>query len=203
MHQKTKVQLSTLEQELMQNAGWILTKNAVMEKMKVVLQECLEAQQELFHEKKIDLPPEIYNISPKISRGENYRGLPWLMLDHPRYFDKENVFAIRTFFWWGRHFSITLHLSGRYKGLFAQKINTSYPSLSQDHFYCCINANEWEHHFGEDNYKLIGQCNEEEFHHIIDEKRFIKLSTKIDLTEWERLPLRSFAINNFFLEVLS
>jgi len=37
-------------------------------------------------------------IAPKISKGENYEGLPWVILDFPRYFDKENVFAIRCFF---------------------------------------------------------------------------------------------------------
>jgi hypothetical protein len=202
MQSKTKIQLSKFEQDLVMNADWILTKNAIMEKMKVLLQECLDLQIELLNTQKALLPSEIFHTSPKISKGENYKGLPWLMLDHPRHFNKESVFAIRTLFWWGRYFSITLHMSGHYKDLFAKKINRAFESLSAQRFYCCVSANEWEHHFDEDNYKLVDQCNEEEFQEIIDEKKFIKLSVRIDLHEWEQLPLRTFEINKFLLEIL-
>ena len=32
----------------------------------------------------------------------------------PAVFSKENIFAIRTMFWWGNFFSISLHVSGKY-----------------------------------------------------------------------------------------
>ena len=54
----------------------------------------------------------IVQSTPKIAKGENYLQLPYVLLDYPRCFDKENIFAIRTMFWWGNFFSITLHLSG-------------------------------------------------------------------------------------------
>ena len=68
------------------------------------------------------------NSSPKISKGENYKGLPWLVLDYPRYFNKEDIFAIRTLFWWGNFFSITLHISGKYKMRYEKKIIDSFES---------------------------------------------------------------------------
>ena len=34
----------------------------------------------------VDLPGDIAAIAPKIARGENYLGLPYVMLDYPRYF---------------------------------------------------------------------------------------------------------------------
>ena len=55
--------------------------------------------------------------SAKISKGENM-GLPWVMLDYPRLFGQEDVLAIRTMFWWGHCFSVTLHLKGRYYGAY-------------------------------------------------------------------------------------
>ena len=61
-----------------------------------------------------NLPEEVLIQSPKISRGENYNGLPYVMLDYPRCFGKEDVFAMRTMFWWGNFFSITWHLKGKY-----------------------------------------------------------------------------------------
>lgn len=203
MQQKTKIQFSELEQQLMKNAGWILTKNAVMEKMKGLLQECLDIQNEILEDYKTSLPQEVLYTSPKISRGENYKGLPWLMLDHPRHFDKENIFAIRTFFWWGQYFSITLHLSGMYKTIFAHNIIAAHRSLVHEQFYCCVNSNEWQHHFEEENYKMIKDLSEKQFHQIIDEKNFIKLSKKIELDKWHNLPLHAAAINKWIFEMLA
>ena len=53
-------------------------------------------------------------VEPKISKGEKYKGLPWVMLDYPRIFGKEDIMAIGTRFWWGHYFSVTLHLKGGY-----------------------------------------------------------------------------------------
>ena len=63
--------------------------------------------------------------SPKISKGENYRGLPYVMLDYPRLFGREEVLAIRTFFWWGHGFSVTLHLKGGYRERISAGIATT------------------------------------------------------------------------------
>ena len=90
-----KVQLSAEEMRLVRDAAWILTKNSVMGKVVAMFGELSGGWKE-----------------PKISKGENYKGLPWVMLDYPRVFGKEDVYAIRTFFLWGHAFSITLHLKG-------------------------------------------------------------------------------------------
>ena len=59
--------------------------------------------------------PGVDAWTPKISRGEKYRDMPWVMLDYPRCFAAaQGHFAIRTFFWWGHYFSIQLQLSGGY-----------------------------------------------------------------------------------------
>ncbi len=203
MQNKTKIRFSAFEQDLIKNADWILTKNLIIEKMKLLLQQCLEKQKETIEQHKFSLSDEVKNIAPKISRGENYKGLPWLMLDYPRYFDKENIFAIRTFFWWGHCFSTTLHLSGEYKILFVQKIIDSYHLLKEDLFYLCINESEWEHNFDNENYKLIHEFSENEFYQFLSEKKFIKISRKIDLEEWNQLPSLTASATNLFLKILS
>src|ERR1700743_3182070 len=82
---------------------------------------------------------------PKISRGENYRGLPWVMLDYPRVFGREDVLAIRTMFWWGHGFSVTLHLKGKYQELFLPVIRRRQHELSAQGFYMGVGADEWRH----------------------------------------------------------
>src|SRR6185369_14445953 len=109
---EAKIRLSQKELELVSNTEWILTKNEVITKAKLLLGSVLDEQIKWLSHHKLILPSEIKESSPKISKGENYRGLPYMVLDHPRRFDKEDVFAIRTLFWWGNFFSTTLQLSG-------------------------------------------------------------------------------------------
>src|SRR5438105_15186190 len=109
---RAKIRLSSKEMELVTNADWILTKNTIIEKTKILFGELQEVMTSTFNPVAAN---DYTRVPPKISKGENYRGLPYLILDYPRLFEKENILAIRTMFWWGNFFSITLHLAGSYK----------------------------------------------------------------------------------------
>ena len=124
-----KIRLSPEEAALVVSADWILTKNRVMQKAMDML-GLVQAEQNIHLEKfKNRLPQAIYQSSPKIARGENYLGLPWLMLDFPRSFNREDTFAIRTFFWWGNFFSVTLHLSGIHKNAYEGAVINNFEKL--------------------------------------------------------------------------
>ena len=180
----TKIRLSPEEGALVIRADWILTKNSVIQKT-IKLLASLQTQQEiLLLTYKGILPGEIINSSPKISKGENYKGLPYLVLDYPRYFNKEDTFAIRMFFWWGNFFSGTLHLSGIYKRMYEEKIIQSFETLKTEGFSICINEDQWEHHFEITNYLPLHSLTAYQFEEIINRKPFIKLSKKISLRQW-------------------
>jgi len=97
--------LSTKELELVTNPNIILTKNAIIGKVYDLFGQLSEAYKTVLTNK------ELLAIGPKIARGENYQGLPWVMLDFPRKFTQSDTMAIRSFFWWGHFFSITLQLT--------------------------------------------------------------------------------------------
>ncbi len=198
----TKIRLSAKEAELVANAGLILTKNEILKKVKHLLEGLMEEQQKLTRSWQHLLPAEILVPPPKISRGENYRGLPYLILDHPRYFDKENVFAIRSLFWWGNFFSITLHLGGQYKKKYEQLILSAYPLLKKEQIYCCSNEEQWEHHFEKTNYVPVEDCSQENFRKIISGNSFIKLAKKIPLHEWDDASNKLLNDFRMFIEML-
>ena len=174
--------------ELVSSPDIILTKNAIIKKAISLLQTVQDHAQLYLKTLKKELPKEAVEMSPKISKGENYKGLPYLVLDYPRVFDKKHVFAIRTMFWWGNFFSVTLHLSGRYKNLFEKNIAASFVKLQNAGFSVCINNEEWEHHFEGDNYVELSQIGEDNFQKDILKTRFIKLAKKIPLQAWENVP---------------
>ncbi len=113
MSNRAKIQLSKLENELVNNTEWILTKQAIINKVYLLLGELHETYASILNDERYFISIFKGTKSGKISKGENYLGLPYAILDYPAIFKKEDVFAIRTMFWWGNFFSITLHVSGR------------------------------------------------------------------------------------------
>lgn len=180
----TKIRLSPEEAALVVRADWILTKNAILQKINHLLAALQTEQQHVLASYSLLLPEEIIKTSPKISKGEKYKGLPWLVLDYPRYFNQEDVFAIRTLFWWGNFFSCTLHLSGIYKTNYEKKIIDSFDILKSMDFYTCVNAEQWEHHFETTNYLPLHDFTASQFEKMINHRRFIKLSKKNPLQQW-------------------
>ena len=142
------------------------------------------------------LPQEALISEPKISKGENYRQLPYVMLDYPRNFAGGNIFAVRTMFWWGNFFSITLHLAGDHKMIFHHNMDQRLQLLKKEEFYLCINENQWQHHFEEDNYILASSKTHEELNEILRLQSFIKIARRFSLSRWNEMPAileRSFS----------
>ncbi len=182
---KAKIRLSPKEAELVSNADWILTKNGILQKAKFLLEDLQSSQLDFLQSHIKKLPAEVTNIPPKISKGENYKGLPYLVLDHPRYFEGQNHLAIRSMFWWGNFFSITLQLSGMYKKIYESKIETAFPYLKKEKFSVCISTGQWEHHFETNNYLPLKDMNADTFKKHSDSKDFIKLAKMYPLQHWD------------------
>jgi hypothetical protein len=123
---------------------------------------------------------------PKISKGENYLGLPYVMFDYPALFTKEKVFALRTMFWWGNFFSVTLHLSGLYKGMYAETLMDNLYVMEAD-VYLCVLDNEWQHHFESDNYLPLRDLERNQAIEMSRQKRFIKIAIKYDINRWQEI----------------
>src|SRR5688572_22112058 len=183
----TKIQLLPAEMELVATPDIILTKNAILQKIKSFLEALQIKQLEIINRYSSKFPEEVLKISPKISRGENYKGLPWLVLDNPRHFQHNNIFAIRTMFWWGNFFSITLHLSGKYKSDLLRKNLGSISLLKKNEFYIYTGQKEWEHDFDPASYKKISAATIDELEKIFTENNFLKLAVKFPIDSLETI----------------
>jgi hypothetical protein len=193
-----KLMLSDDELQLVSDTSWILTKRSIMHTVDRLLGHIAGNQKRVIENEKYWLPAEVVKSEPKIAKGENYLLLPYMLLDHPRCFDAENIFAVRTMFWWGNFFSVTLHLSGKYKERYQEKIIKNIDSVKQDVFIC-INENQWQHHFEADNYLPVKQFAGADVANNIFEKQFIKLAMKFPLQPWAALPA---LLDEAFLEMI-
>lgn len=192
-HNPAKITLSKDELELVTNAQILLTKNDIIKKVFDLFGELAEAY--VIAARDV-LPQEVRSITPKISRGENYLGLPYVMLDYPRFFQKEEMFAIRTFFWWGNFFSLTLQLSGGYQNRSGPSLQEAISSGYFEGWFINDSIEMWDHHFEETNYKPVTITVE------LSNKKFIKLATKIPLQEWDNASLFLLESFNKLIKVL-
>lgn len=184
MDEKAKIHLSALEMELVNNKEWIFTKQQIIEKVYHLFGELHHNYRQIVETENDILPSIFQKPGGKISKGENYKGLPFLILDYPAMFTKENILAIRTMFWWGNFFSISLHLSGNnFKN--TNDINHWLDFFQEKNFFVCINEKQWEHHFHSSNFIDIQGMNKEQIQGLC-KKNFFKVAKKLELSKWDQ-----------------
>jgi hypothetical protein len=178
------VKLSAAELKLVLDANFILTKNNIIAKVYELFGNLSSFYTDNAN-KHSSIQEEVCSIFPKISRGENQEGLPWVALDYPRFFSKEHEFSIRTFFWWGNFVSITLLLSGRYQQIYQHSIQQFHQSEKSDHWFLCRHPHKWLHHFREDYYQPLSSFSSTD----IIQLPFIKIAKKIPLQQWDHIEI--------------
>lgn len=190
------VKLSKNELSLVCDEQFILTKNSIIDKVyKLFGLLSIEFTKELAAYDAI-FDTEIFQYAPKIYKGEQYNALPYVMLDHPRYFNKKDACSIRCFFWWGNFFSITLHLGGRFIELYVPFIVSALQQNKLIHdWYYCINETQWQQDFEATNYTTFTKELLPTVTDVSIEKGFFKMAKKIPLKEWDGV--YDFYISNF------
>ena len=183
MDNGTKVMLSVSELAMANDKHIILTKQAIIEKAVALFNEQIPIISNYYREVVMHDAALIAAV-PKISKGENYNGLPYVVMDFPATFSKENIFALRTMFWWGNFISITLHLKGSYKNMYAAKILKSLLSVAD--LYISVGENEWQHHFEETNFRKSSSITND-FKLQIQRCNFFKVAVKYELQHWNMM----------------
>jgi len=179
------VKLSKNELLLVCDETFILTKNNIIDKVYKLFGMLSNDFAKQLDEHTGFPEPEIFTKAPKIYKGEQYKSLPYVMLDHPRYFSNNDAFAIRSLFWWGNFFSITLHLSGRYAAMYGPAVIKSLHENETGDWYYCISENQWQHHFETNNYIIFSPSFFEISKAAAVQKDFIKIARKIPLQQWD------------------
>lgn len=192
-----KLRLSAAEMALVMDPEVILTKNSIIGKVVGMMARLSEAYREVLEMSvaEVKAADGVHTVvldavakSPKISKGENYQGLPYVMLDYPRIFGKEDVLAIRTMFWWGHAFSTTLHLKGSHQGLYLPVIRARWAELAAAGFHIGVSEDEWRHDHVPENYLPMEGPPEEGGPPGEGERSFLKLSARCGLDQWEKAP---------------
>lgn len=183
-----KITLSDKELALVNDAEPILTKQRIMAKVQSFFADLNLTQQNWINANASRLPTEWATSSPKISKGEQYRGLPYVVLDYPRCFQQDALFAIRTMFWWGNAFSVQLLVQGEDHSRLSEKLLNGWEDWMKTDACICVHPSPWEHHFERDNFRLLREMPKEESTTTIMKHSFLKIGFQHSLGQWDDLP---------------
>lgn len=195
-----KINVSEDELKLMLNKEWLYQKRMIIEKVYEFLSLLHDDYHAVAAEREHILAYLPVNRMGKISRGENLLGLPYLVMDYPALFGKEKIIAIRTLFWWGNFFSISLHLSGL---RIPPKQALPWLKYFNEHKFS-INASgkEWNHDFDRQGFEPF-TGNHLDYANKIATNGIFRVSCKTSLGDWTQARqtlLHSFEKIIVFLE---
>lgn len=177
-HKDIKLSLSGEDLTFLEDVTFFVKKRRVIQAIIEMLGE-LEVE---YHEKSLKYPEIIPSAAlkkrGKISRGENYKGLPYVILDHPAVFGKEGIFAFRTLVWWGNPLSITFHISGTYLQQYIEQLSSNLSGTEYGNYHICVNTNQFEHHYEKSNYISLNEfkMNGGNIHTLATKNGFLKIA---------------------------
>lgn len=199
--QDTILKFSKEELAALNDLNFFLLKHSATRKIVALFGEMEAEYKDILKANELNVD-QLNVTTGKIFRGENYSQFPYIILDCPRLFNSESVFAYRTMMWWGNEFSFTLHLQGKVLEQFRRPLEANYEKLiGQDVFYC-VNDTPWQYHYGTDNYVSVTSTTKEDFLKRLKEMKFIKLSRRVALDEYGVVKEKGKETLSFFLSLL-
>jgi hypothetical protein len=133
----------------------------------------------------------------KISKGENYKGLPYRILDFPRLFKQDGIFTYRVMFWWSKGFYFTFHLSGKHLASYLIKLESQFPKWQQQNVFYYNHTDEWQHEVEMPFYYSIENISFNQLKEVVQKQGYLKIARKLDIYQIEEL--RKFGLASFNL----
>ncbi|MBK6610129.1 MAG: hypothetical protein IPI59_03475 [Sphingobacteriales bacterium] len=176
------------EQAILRDTEFLLTKQLVLQKAVLLMGQVAAQLQETGYPATFLFPDGCDFRKGKISRGEHYEGLPYVVLDLPRLFNRQHIFVFRTMLLWGNSFVFTLHVSGQYAQQYAPSIVQNWQQLQQMGLHVNTTNNQWQHLLNRNYYQAIEQTAPDAFLKTAKNNGFFKLCCAMPLAQWSNLP---------------
>ncbi len=173
------------ETQLLFNTEVFPLKRKVNAKLFALFEHLKQQLKDTSEHKQFNFPPGTDAQAGKISRGENYDDFPWVLLDFPKRFHNNDIFALRTLFWYGHYFSCSFVVAGTCLETYRDALITNKNALEKQEIFLSVGGDPWDHAIEAPHFIALEKVSAEEMHRQSAEKGFIKLSLKIKSSEPE------------------
>lgn len=203
MKNHNDIKFTPPELTALQNKDFFYLKRSATDKIIALFGQIAETMKGLPEHQAFLFPEGTDATSGKISRGENYRQLPYIVLDLPRLYSPLSIFAFRVMYLWGHEFSFSLLLSGEALQTYLPQISAKFDDLQEQHLFVCMGDTLWQHEFTHENYVAMFQISKSAFLEQIGTHGFCKLSVPLSVESWEIADLQAIQTYQLFLELMS
>jgi hypothetical protein len=174
--QKSAIKLTNHQLKLVSDPTYPLTKIEVMERLTTLLHACA-AQ---LRENKLTVGnTQLFECEYKISKGENYKGLPYLVLDYPKINSKKFPILLRTMFWWGKYFSLNILIHDDVK---IRIRDNSFYNTNLNDCKLLVSSNIWEQDLAKEDYMHLSK---EAM--LLKESDYLKISKTVPIESYNEL----------------
>ena len=191
------MKFNKIQVKLIQNTDFFEEKRTVLKAIEAELAAICDEIKLIYSAKAGEIIIAPTQTAAKITRGENLKGLPYLILDFPQHFSKTEIFSFRLLFWWGNGFTLFLHLKNDQIELIKKLILNEKETLTKKGFYLSTSGDEWEHNYLADNYRKMSNYKADEPHN------FIKFAFPISFNQSTDLKQIIKQKTNFLLSLLA
>ena len=188
-------ELSKQELEYLHDTGLLRARFQIRETLAQQLVTAEQALKACIPHLSLSLPTQVLQQAGKLSRGENYRQLPYQVLDYPRYFGQGELFAFRCIVWWGHDISCVLLLQGDVAAKHREQLIARATELYGRQVWVGIHSTPWEHHFEADNLQPLDEFTEKQLRSHFSTHSFVKLVRRLPLAAYAQIP--SFCAESF------
>jgi hypothetical protein len=134
-------------------------------------------------------PPESDIVKGQIVRGENHKGFPFISLDMPQMFSKNQMFTYRTLFWWGHDLIFSLILKQENQAPLIEKLIQLKEHPEWEDIQLAIAPTPWEWEKDMKNFIPLFGASEIKIRDTINSVKYIKLCRFYSLASPEFLEL--------------
>lgn len=195
--------LSSAELRILQDTTFLQQKRLVTEKLHGLFKQLAHELRDTKIHQTFPFPVATDSLHGKISKGENYKGLPYMVLDFPKLFQKTDIFTFRSMCWWGNEWTCSLHLGGRYMRHFLEAFLKNKAQLHDQGVFFAIAETPWHYHFSKSTFLPIEEMTLEAIRAFADQHHFIKISRRLSLSDWEQfLEFGTFTYTLFLQKLL-
>lgn len=124
-------------------------------------------------------------VTGQLVKGEKFHDFPYVYLDFPKFFSKEEMFAFRSFFWWGHSLIFCWLLSGPRLGEYQKRLITSHETLAHHAVFFSTAGTPWEWGLEKPHAVFLSEINKARLKEILKDRPFLKLGCSMPLKSLE------------------
>ena len=166
---------SPFEVKLLNTVDIFLHKPAIMKKAEANLTALKQEVIKTLSQEPHPCPPESDIVKGQIVRGENHKGFPFISLDMPQMFSKNQMFTYRTLFWWGHDLIFSLILKQENQAPLIEKLIQLKEHPEWEDIQLAISPTPWEWENGMKNFIPIFGTSETKIRDTINSVKYIKI----------------------------